>query len=145
MNHFIQLAADTYGHKPRRVNAEVLGIFNQYPWPGNIRELRNIVERMMIMTRGGEELTVADVPPAILNAVNLNGAGAKAVRPEGALPADLTSLGNSYREAKENFERAYLTAQLTKHNWNISKTAEVIRLERSNLHKKIRQLNIQAE
>jgi two-component system nitrogen regulation response regulator NtrX len=145
VNHFIELASSTYGYKSRRVNPAVLGIFDRYPWPGNIRELRNIVERMMIMTRGDQELTLADVPPAILNAVTLNGAGAKAARTEGALPADLTSLGGSYREAKENFERAYLTAQLTKHNWNISKTAEVIRLERSNLHKKIRQLNIQSE
>ena len=69
--------------------------------------------------------------------------GAFARRAEGGLPADLTTFGGSYREAKENVERAYLTAQLAKHNWNISKTAEVIRLERSNLHKKIRQLDIQ--
>jgi len=145
VNHFISLAASTYGYKSRRVNPDVLGIFDRYPWPGNIRELRNIVERMMIMTRGEQELTLADVPPAILQAVGAGSGGTAAVSAAGVLPSDLTTLGSSYREAKENFERAYLAAQLAKNNWNISKTAEVIRLERSNLHKKIRQYNIQGE
>jgi two-component system nitrogen regulation response regulator NtrX len=137
VQYFIDLTAKTYGYKPRAVDQQVIGIFGEYRWPGNIRELRNIVERMMIMTRGEHELTAADVPPAILQAV-----GAAASRAAAAPASDITGLGATYREAKENFERAYLTAQLARHNWNISKTAEVIRLERSNLHKKINQLRI---
>jgi two-component system nitrogen regulation response regulator NtrX len=139
VTHFIDITSKSYGYKPRTVNAEAMAVLDRYRWPGNIRELRNIVERMLIMTRGGHELTLADVPPAILNAVGQGESRAAAA--DGGM-ADVTALGGTYREAKENFERAYLTAQLAKANWNISKTAETIKLERSNLHKKIKQLQI---
>ncbi|MCZ6748729.1 MAG: sigma-54 dependent transcriptional regulator [SAR324 cluster bacterium] len=140
VRHFMEIISKAYGYKPRSMQPEVIEIFERYRWPGNIRELRNIVERMMIMTRGENEITAEDIPPAILQAV-----GNPEPSGDGISAGDLLSLGGTFREAKEAFERAYLATQLRRHNWNISKTAEAIRLERSNLHKKIKQLNIQAE
>ena len=140
VRHFMEIISKAYGYKPRSMQPEVIEIFERYRWPGNIRELRNIVERMMIMTRGENEITTEDIPPAILQAV-----GNPEPSGDEIAAGDLLSLGGTFREAKEAFERAYLATQLRRHNWNISKTAEAIRLERSNLHKKIKQLNIQAE
>ena len=138
--YFSQLA----GHKPKKIEPEALDVLKQYKWPGNIRELKNIVERMVIMV-AGDTIRKADIPPAILNAVGSarpspahDGHGAAA---GGLARADW---GDTYREAKDAFERAFLRAQLERHNWNVSRTAEAIRLERSNLHKKIKQLGIEA-
>jgi len=134
INHYSQFFSATYGRRQRHITAEAMDILSMYQWPGNIRELRNIVERMIIMTRG-EEITPVDIPPVVLNAVRVT---------PGALPTagGMEDMLGTYREAKEAFERHYITRQLEKHEWNISKTAEAIQLERSNLHKKIKQLNI---
>jgi two-component system nitrogen regulation response regulator NtrX len=100
--------------------------------------LKNIVERMMIMVPG-KVIEVANIPPAIAQAVEggkENGGSAS--------PADVRGFGDTYREAKEAFDRSYLRSQLVHNGWNISKTAETIGLERSNLHKKIKQLKIES-
>ena len=134
---FLDFFAQAYGQKPRTVSAGALAILEQYAWPGNIRELKNIVERMMIMVSG---LTIGekDIPPAILNAVGRSGAP-----PGGGELGNPMAFGDTYRAAKEVFDRAYIRAKLESNNWNISKTAETIGLERSNLHKKIKQLQIE--
>ncbi|MBI3992591.1 MAG: sigma-54-dependent Fis family transcriptional regulator [Candidatus Lambdaproteobacteria bacterium] len=134
---FLNFFAEAYGQKPRGISTGALAILEQYAWPGNIRELKNIVERMMIMV-SGPTITEKDIPPAILNAV-----GRGAARAGGDEIGNLLAFGDTYREAKEVFDRAYIRAKLESNNWNISKTAETIGLERSNLHKKIKQLQIE--
>jgi two-component system nitrogen regulation response regulator NtrX len=95
------------------------------------------VERLMIMS-AGEEIQVTDIPPAILSSIGNRAAGLSA--PAGA---GVTEFGEIYKDAKDAFERAFLKAQLERNQWNVSKTAEVIKLERSNLHKKIKQFKIE--
>jgi two-component system, NtrC family, nitrogen regulation response regulator NtrX len=137
--YFIEYFSEVYHHKAKQILPEALEVLKQYKWPGNIRELRNIVERMVIMVTG-DTIRTEHIPPAILQAV---GTAALDAAPDGDghSPAEW---GDTYREAKDAFERAYLRAQLERFNWNVSRTAEAIRLERSNLHKKIKQLGIEA-
>ncbi|MCZ6557695.1 MAG: sigma-54 dependent transcriptional regulator [SAR324 cluster bacterium] len=133
---FLDYFASIHGRKPKKIDPKALEILEQYEWPGNVRELKNIVERMMIMVPG-DDIKVKDIPPAITQAVN---------RAPTAAPASghgAANFGGSYKEAKDAFERAYLREQLESNSWNISRTAEKIKLERSNLHKKIKQLNIE--
>ena len=136
---FLDYYPKSFGYKPRKISPEALKILERYRWPGNIRELKNIVERMVIMSRN-DVISKADIPPSVLN--NLESASVTAAS-EGKPALHSTVMGNTYKEAKEAFDRAFLTAQLERNNWNISKTAEAISLERSNLHKKIKQLKIE--
>ena len=135
--YFLKYFAGVHGQKVKKIEKAALEVLKRYRWPGNIRELKNIVERMVIMVPG-ETIAVGNIPPAILQAVG-TGDGSAAERE----PAGMVNLELNYREAKDAFERAYLRTQLERNGWNISKTAETIKLERSNLHKKIKQLGIE--
>ncbi|MCH7477032.1 MAG: sigma-54-dependent Fis family transcriptional regulator [SAR324 cluster bacterium] len=137
VTYFLKFFAGVHGQKVKKIEKAALEVLKQYRWPGNIRELKNIVERMVIMVPG-ETIAVGNIPPAILQAVGA-GDGSAAERE----PAGMVNLDLNYREAKDAFERAYLRTQLERNGWNISKTAETIKLERSNLHKKIKQLGIE--
>ena len=101
-----------------------------YDWPGNVRELKNIVERLVIMTRE-KEVSEADVRRALKFQV----------RPSGL---DLYSIVD-LREAKAEFEREFILRKLNEHEWNVSRTAEAIGLERSNLYRKIRTYDLEED
>lgn len=124
--HFVKEFARSYGKTPITFTHEAMAVLTGYGWPGNIRELRNIVERLMIMSRK-QELSVSDLPQHI----------------RGGTGVDLF-MGNfnSLREAREHFEKRYIEHQLKQNGGNITKTAESLKLERSNLHKKIKQYEI---
>ena len=108
----------------------------RYRWKGNIRELRNTVERMIIMT-AGDTIDVADLPDSLRS---------PAAVVAGSAPADRDSgKAGTLREFKDTSERAYLVAKLRENGWNISKTAEVIDTPRSNLYKKLEQYQISQE
>jgi len=126
-SHFVQEFSKSYGKQPISFTKEAMACLCRYGWPGNIRELRNIIERLMIMSRK-EELDLADLPQQI----------------RGGASVDLF-LGNfsSLREAREHFEKCYIEHQLKLNGGNITKTAESLKLERSNLHKKIKQYEIE--
>jgi two-component system, NtrC family, nitrogen regulation response regulator NtrX len=105
---------------------EAVEILMRYHWPGNVRELKNLVERLVIMT-ASDRIGPADIPAPFNKS-----AGA---------PAETevsTSDFHTYREARAQFEKAFIARKLKEHNGNISHTAEAIGLERSNLHKKIK-------
>jgi len=135
---FLDFFTRLHGGKPKRIRPDALKLLEQYDWPGNVRELKNIVERMAIMSPA-EELGPDDIPPIVSQAGGRSGG-------DGGAPhaGALAEFGSTYKEAKDGFERAFLKAQLDKHNWNVSKTAEVIKLERSNLHKKIKQYRLES-
>lgn len=120
------------GRESKAFRPEALGLLSGYDWPGNVRELKNIVERILIMTPG-RTITAADVP-------ELRGAPAMAdffeQRPDGI------QIVGTLREAREGFEREFIIQKLEENDWNISRTAEVIELERSNLHRKIKSYGI---
>ena len=117
------------GLPPRDFEPEAVARLMEYDWPGNIRELKNIIERLVILTRA-ESVTAAHVSQAIK---------LQAVQPEE--PDDLFAVPD-YREAKAQFEREFLRRKLDENGGNITKTAEAIGIERTNLHRKMKSLGL---
>jgi len=145
VQHFARRTADEHNLKPKRFDPRALEGMQRYRWRGNIRELRNTVERLMIMT-AGDVVRVEDLPP------DLRGDGAsRGAEPPGAgaplaaqAPSSTPGAG-TLREFKDAAERAYLVQKLRENGWNISKTADVIDTPRSNLYKKLEQYGIKQE
>jgi two-component system nitrogen regulation response regulator NtrX len=125
--HFMALMAAEYGRRPKRLAPEAVGRLQQYGWPGNVRELRNVIERLMIMVPG-DTITAQDL--AFLGHDDLRERSA-AVEP--SLPLS---------EARERFERDYILQALAAQHGNISRTADVLGVERSNLYKKMKAFGI---
>jgi len=111
--------------EPKRFSGEALELLKKYHWPGNVRELKNLVERLVIMTPG-KEIRPSDIPPPFSQETYL----------EKALASSLEA--GSFKEARENFEKAFIARKLQEYRWNVSQTADAIGIERSNLHKKIK-------
>ncbi len=130
--HFLQYFCGKESREIKTISKEALNNLMAYNWPGNVRELKNLIERLVIMTPD-KIIQSSDLPLGI----NQKGKEVKTQRVE------THDLPNSYREAKEVFEKEFLLEKLRKNNWNISKTAEEIGLERSNLHRKIKSYQIE--
>jgi two-component system nitrogen regulation response regulator NtrX len=132
VEHFIALFARELGRRPKKVEPAAMARLQEYSWPGNVRELRNLVERMMIMTPG-EGIGVRDLPPAVRE----EGVD----RSRGLWDADYPSL----RAAREAFEKHFIEKKLAEMEGNVSRTAQVLGLERSNLYRKMRAFGIEVE
>ncbi|HMO30247.1 sigma-54 dependent transcriptional regulator [Enterovirga sp.] len=128
-----QISAST-GLAKRRISEEAMAVLQSHDWPFNVRQLRNNVERLMILTAGDpdQEVTAEMLPSEIgtLVPTTPNGSGGERLM---SLPL---------REAREIFEREYLVAQIARFSNNISRTAEFIGMERSALHRKLKLLGI---
>ena len=132
-HYFSRRTAEATGLPQRRIDEDALAILQAYDWPGNVRELRNLIERIMILAPGDADNIRASMLPSEL------GSGTIAtIRPAGA--EDIMSL--ALREAREVFEREYLTAQITRFGGNVSRTASFVGMERSALHRKLKALGI---
>ena len=132
VQHFVNLFARKEGRDPIHFLPKSLDILKQYHWPGNVRELKNIIERILIMTPG-RTITCDDIPDLL---------GGR-IEPEYSLPTTVGALSfATLREAREEFEREFIVQKLEENDWNISRTAEIIELERSNLHRKIKSYRI---
>jgi PAS domain S-box-containing protein len=132
VQHFVNVFYKKEGREPKLFLPEALELLKQHHWPGNVRELRNIVERILIMAPG-RTVTCDDIPEL------QEGYGeSRASFPtlQGALAL------STLREAREEFEREFIAQKLGENDWNISRTAEIIELERSNLHRKIKSYGI---
>ena len=132
VEHFARLFARENNFKPRSFSPAALELLQQQRWRGNIRELRNSVERLLVMTQG-QTIDEADVEAVL----RVGDSGGGADQPLAA--------GRTLREFKESSERAFLVRKLREFGWNISKTAEEIDTPRSNLYKKLEQYNIRQE
>ncbi|HEY8578999.1 MAG TPA: sigma-54 dependent transcriptional regulator [Beijerinckiaceae bacterium] len=131
---FMDQISATTGMPRRRIGADAMAVLQSHDWPGNIRQLRNNVERLMILATGDPESEIsADMLPAEIGALVPS-------TPHGAGGEKLMSL--PLREAREVFEREYLVAQINRFGGNISRTAEFIGMERSALHRKLKSLAI---
>ncbi|MDA8412378.1 MAG: sigma-54 dependent transcriptional regulator [Desulfobacteraceae bacterium] len=128
VQHFIHMLYRKEGREPKQFDPEALEALKRYHWPGNVRELKNIIERIMIMT-SGMSITCDDIP-------DLHGGHAASLPARATLEGALSM--STLREAREEFEREYIIQKLEENDWNISRTAEIIELERSNLHRKIK-------
>ena len=131
VRHFADLFSRDNNRRPQRFTPGAIEYLQRARWKGNVRELKNTVERLIIMTPG-ETIDVDDLRDV--------------VRLEQKPPApDNERNPNTLREFKESAERAFLVGKLRENNWNISKTAEVIGTPRSNLYKKLEQYGISQE
>jgi two-component system nitrogen regulation response regulator NtrX len=138
VRHFFREFAAEYGQKPKIIENAALDLFLRHPWPGNVRELRNFIERLMIMVPG-PSITADVVPPPV--------GGPASGRPVAGKRADGDALMqySTLKEARSAFEKEFITQKLRENKGNISKTADEIDVERSNLHRKIKALGIETE
>jgi two-component system nitrogen regulation response regulator NtrX len=134
VEHFVQRSSLISGLSPRVVGQEAMVALQAYDWPGNVRQLRNAVDWILIMAPGrpDEPVTVENLPPDI-------GTGTSASI-GWEQRAKMMSL--PLREARENFERQYLLAQVSRFGGNVSRTAEFVGMERSALHRKLKSLGV---
>jgi two-component system nitrogen regulation response regulator NtrX len=133
VQHFIDQISHTTGLPVRQVGDDALAVLQAHDWPGNIRQLRNNIERLLILARGDEnQMITADMlPPEVgeMLPTTPNRGGEHLM----SLPL---------RDAREIFEREYLTAQVNRFGGNISRTAEFVGMERSALHRKLKSLGV---
>jgi two-component system nitrogen regulation response regulator NtrX len=122
VEYFLDYFALEYGQKSKNITPDGLKMIEAYDWPGNIRELRNVIERIVIMTPSNT------------------------VTPKNIIMGEATRSDyfafNTLKEARESFEKDFIAKKLEENNWNISKTAEILDIERSNLHRKIKGYDI---
>ena len=137
VSHFLRLYAEEQGLKVKAISPEALAAFQGYSWPGNVRELRNLIERLMIMVPG--PVIEHEIASSFLQS-----------RPTAQAPQTASassSVGfkdfDSLRDARNAFEREYITYKLRENGWNVSRTADELKIERSHLHRKIKLLNVE--
>lgn len=123
IDHFLKTISEEYGQRPKKITPEAIRILQGHEWPGNVRELRNTIERLLIMT-SSDVITERDISIGSSTEV-----------------ADYFRY-RTLKEARDAFEKDFITRRLKENNWNISKTAEQLDIERSNLHRKIKAYNI---
>jgi two-component system nitrogen regulation response regulator NtrX len=123
IDHFIRIVCVENGKRLKTLSGEALAYFLTYDWPGNVRELRNMVERLVIMAPA-DVIGVDDLPAPL--------------RPKEGTPTGVEARERSLREARDNFERAYILAELRANDWNMTRTAERLGIERSHLYRKIK-------
>ncbi len=133
VEHFMNRSAETLGLSPRQVSADAMAALQRHDWPGNVRQLRNIVENLVIMAQGDEAIISADMLP-----MDIASPTPAAMRDKGE--TEVMSL--PLRDAREIFEREYLIAQIGRFGGNISRTAEFVGMERSALHRKLKSLGV---
>ena len=127
VGHFIDQFCAENGKRAKTLSSESLGYFLAYDWPGNVRELRNMVERLVIMAPG-DVITADDLPAPL--------------RPkEAAAPAG-EARERSLKDARDNFERSYILAELRTNDLNVTRTADRLGIERSHLYRKLKAYNI---
>jgi two-component system nitrogen regulation response regulator NtrX len=129
VEHFIGEFCLENNKEMKKISPEAMGLLVSYSWPGNVRELKNVVERIVIMTRG-PMIEVKDVPDPVRE------------HPK-ALPEFSFFEFSLLKDARREFERRFIVKKLMENDENISKTAELIGIERSNLHRKIKSYGIE--
>ncbi|MCK4501413.1 MAG: sigma-54-dependent Fis family transcriptional regulator [Desulfuromonadales bacterium] len=133
VNHFLAHYCREESRDIKSMQDAAMDVLANYTWPGNVRELKNLIERVVIMT---PELVISrDMLPQVFFEKTLR--SLKGASSGSSLNA------NTFREAKEEFEKEFLLHKLEEHGWNISRTAEAIGIERSNLHRKIKTYGIE--
>ena len=140
VKHFLRVHAEEQGLKLKQVSPEAMDVFMQYEWPGNIRELRNLIERLMIMVPG-PVIEAAHASVALQVRPQMSAAqSAAGVQPANTL---LTRPYDSLRDARNAFEKEFIARKLREHHWNICRRGEDLKIERSHLHRKIKLLDVE--
>ena len=129
VDHFIRLFSGENAKRPKTMSVEALAYFLSYDWPGNVRELRNMVERLVIMTPG-DVIGPEALPPPLRP------------RDGAAAGAEESQKEKTLKEAREAFERAYILSELRVLDWNMTRTALKLGIERSHLYRKLKTYGI---
>lgn len=134
VDHFMAQIGRQSGIRARRIGDDAMAVLQSHDWPGNIRQLRNNIERLMILARGDDpnEVITADLLPGEIGDM----------LPKVTSHNDGQIMSLPLREARELFEKEYLLAQINRFGGNISRTAEFIGMERSALHRKLKSLGV---
>jgi two-component system nitrogen regulation response regulator NtrX len=134
--HFTALVAKRLGVLPFKISDEVLAAMQGYSWPGNVRQIHNVIETMLILAPSDRNEPIdLDLLPAEIHNVTRSGDETEMD----------TLMGLPLRGAREEFERAYLVTQLHRFDGNVSRVASFIGMERSALHRKLKALNIASD
>jgi two-component system nitrogen regulation response regulator NtrX len=131
VDHFVDHFHKTQGFVARKFQDDALALLQTMAWPGNVRQLKNVVERILILSEGSRDITAEDIP------TDRQGSTDETI---GALSSVWAAM--PLREAREEFEREYLLTQINRFGGNISKTAHFVGMERSALHRKLKSLGI---
>ena len=138
--HYFELFSKKFARKMKRLSPTSLEALGRYRWPGNVRELKNIVERLSIMTRS-DVIDVEDLPVEVRGSASLDSVDSGAIT---FLHLDEAGEGAKLKEAKNNFEREYIIEKLKENDWNVSKTAQSLGIERTHLHRKMKLFKIRS-
>jgi len=133
VSHFIAQLASSTGLPSREIGEDAMAALQAHDWPGNVRQLRNNVERLLILATGdpGQPITLETLPPEV-----------SVVRTNSGAPESEKMIAMPLRDAREHFEREYLQAQIDRFGGNISRTASFVGMERSALHRKLKSLGL---
>jgi two-component system nitrogen regulation response regulator NtrX len=128
--HFLKEFSATYGRRPRDITDEAVDALMRYSWPGNVRELRNVIERIVIMNPTTMRFDRKNLPPLVYRDGSRRSAGTEF---------------STLHQARSAYERDYILKKLDENHGNVSRTAEVLGLERSHLYRKMKTLGIAAK
>jgi two-component system nitrogen regulation response regulator NtrX len=128
--HFLKEFASAYGRRPREITEDSIAVLMRYTWPGNVRELRNVIERIVIMNPTTSRFERKHLPPLVYRDGSRRAAGTE---------------GSTLHQARAAYERDYILKKLDENHGNVSRTAEVLGLERSHLYRKMKSLGIAAK
>ena len=131
VNHFIQETVSINGLQDKQVTEELMNIFINYEWPGNVRQLKNIVERMVVLSEDNV-LDVKDAPNILLSGVS-----------EMEQHMVDTNYSPSLKEARDEFEKTFILKALQSTNWNVTQTARILDMERTYLYRKIKAYDLE--
>ena len=132
VEHFVEHFNQTQGLNVRKLSDDAAALLQTLPWPGNIRQLKNVIERILILSDGTGPISADEIPSDTQKSVGANDGG--------GMSANWATL--PLREAREAFEREYLITQINRFGGNISKTANFVGMERSALHRKLKSLGV---
>ncbi len=128
--YFLRELAATYGRRPREISDDAIEVLIRYSWPGNVRELRNVIERVVIMNPTTTRFDSKHLPPLVYRDGSRRG-------PRGEF--------STLHQARDAYERDYILKTLDQNHGNVSRTAELLGLERSHLYRKMKALGIAAK
>ena len=132
VEHFVEHFNQTQGLNMRKLSDDAAALLQTLPWPGNIRQLKNVIERVLILSDGTGPISADEIPTDTQKSAGANDGG--------GMSANWATL--PLREAREAFEREYLITQINRFGGNISKTANFVGMERSALHRKLKSLGV---
>lgn len=145
-DHFLKEFSTTHGRRLRALSPEGLQVLLAYSWPGNVRELKNLIERLVILTMDAEEGQIISAATLLGHLGQEVAVGTKsansALNPTTNITTNLTT---NLKDARHEFEKEFILKTLKENDWNVSKTAQILGVERSHLHRKIKSYGIETE